>query len=48
MTSAFRMLGAAMPLFAALLAAQPTSAQKPGGILQMLDLASPASMSIHE
>src|SRR5947209_15452052 len=28
--------------------ATPTAAQKPGGILQMLDFASPASMSIHE
>src|SRR5438270_1026266 len=28
--------------------ATPTFAQKAGGILQMLDFASPASMSIHE
>src|SRR6476646_9096696 len=28
--------------------AGPAGAQKPGGILQMLDFASPASMSIHE
>src|SRR5438128_5999030 len=26
----------------------PAAAQKPGGVLQMLDFASPASMSIHE
>src|ERR1700746_1187953 len=38
----------ASTLRAALLAAAPASAQKPGGILQMLDFASPASMSIHE
>ena len=31
-----------------LTAAAPAVAQKPGGILQMLDFASPASMSIHE
>jgi peptide/nickel transport system substrate-binding protein len=39
-------------LFAALaltaLVAAPALAQKPGGTLQMLDFASPASMSIHE
>ena len=28
--------------------AAPAVAQKPGGVLQMLDFASPASMSIHE
>src|SRR6476646_6219559 len=31
-----------------LAAVTPAAAQKPGGILQMLDFASPASMSIHE
>jgi peptide/nickel transport system substrate-binding protein len=31
-----------------LLAGAPAAAQKSGGILQMLDFASPASMSIHE
>src|ERR1700749_15209 len=41
---AFRTLGAAI----AVLAAQTAVAQKSGGILQMLDFASPASMSIHE
>ena len=31
-----------------LAAVTPAAAQKPGGVLQMLDFASPASMSIHE
>src|SRR3954468_18890021 len=35
-------------LAAGALTAAPATAQKPGGILQMLDFASPASMSIHE
>ena len=35
-------------LAAAFLLAFPAAAQKSGGILQMLDFASPASMSIHE
>ena len=39
---------AALCGLAAVLAAAPARAQKPGGILQMLDFASPASMSIHE
>jgi hypothetical protein len=39
------MLGA---LLAGLLVAGPAKAQKSGGVLQMLDFASPASMSIHE
>ena len=38
----------ASTLLAALLATETSWAQKPGGILQMLDFASPASMSIHE
>src|SRR5215469_7510874 len=38
----------ASALLAALLAAGTAFAQKSGGILQMLDFASPASMSIHE
>src|SRR6516165_3889917 len=38
----------ASALLAALLAAGTALAEKPGGILQMLDFASPASMSIHE
>jgi peptide/nickel transport system substrate-binding protein len=43
-----RSLGVASTLLAALLLAAPSFAQKAGGILQMLDFASPASMSIHE
>src|SRR5215475_10154614 len=39
---------AAVALLIVLLACGPTLAQKAGGILQMLDFASPASMSIHE
>jgi peptide/nickel transport system substrate-binding protein len=35
-------------MMAAIAAVGPAAAQKPGGILQMLDFASPASMSIHE
>ena len=35
-------------LLTALSTAPAALAQKPGGILQMLDFASPASMSIHE
>jgi peptide/nickel transport system substrate-binding protein len=38
----------AAALLIAATAAGPALAQKPGGILQMLDFASPASMSIHE
>src|SRR5499427_9346120 len=38
----------ASTLLAALLATETSFAQKRGGILQMLDFASPASMSIHE
>ena len=38
----------ASALLGALLATETSFAQKPGGILQMLDFASPASMSIHE
>ena len=41
-----RILPAALAL--ALGAAGPAAAQKAGGVLQMLDFASPASMSIHE
>jgi peptide/nickel transport system substrate-binding protein len=48
MMSAFRSAGAAMAVLAAVFAAQTAFAQKSGGILQMLDFASPASMSIHE
>jgi peptide/nickel transport system substrate-binding protein len=44
----FRSFAAASTLLTVLLAAAPSFAQKPGGILQMLDFASPASMSIHE
>src|SRR5438067_7025542 len=35
-------------LLAGMAVGLPASAQKPGGTLQMLDFASPASMSIHE
>jgi peptide/nickel transport system substrate-binding protein len=35
-------------LLVASIVAKPALAQRPGGILQMLDFASPASMSIHE
>jgi len=41
-------LAAAIALISGMLAASPAGAQKSGGILQMLDFASPASMSIHE
>jgi peptide/nickel transport system substrate-binding protein len=41
-------LVAAGALLAGMASAAPATAQKPGGILQMLDFASPASMSIHE
>jgi peptide/nickel transport system substrate-binding protein len=41
-------LVAAGALLAGMASAAPTAAQKSGGILQMLDFASPASMSIHE
>ena len=44
----FRRLAAAIALISGMLAAGPAGAQKSGGILQMLDFASPASMSIHE
>src|SRR5215475_14467860 len=40
--------GAIGGLLLALAAVNPAAAQKSGGILQMLDFASPASMSIHE
>ena len=35
-------------LLAGMAVGLPASAQKPGGTLQLLDFASPASMSIHE
>src|SRR3954465_14284272 len=43
-----RRIAAAGTLVAGLFIATQATAQKPGGILQMLDFASPASMSIHE
>ena len=36
------------PLLAALIAASPALAQKPGGILRVSHFDSPASMSLHE
>ena len=42
------LLGGVAGLFAVMAATGPAFAQKSGGILQMLDFASPASMSIHE
>src|SRR6476660_4069287 len=42
------LFAAAMGLMSGLCFAGPALAQKPGGILQMPDFASPASMSIHE
>src|SRR5437764_15361871 len=42
------LLVAAGALLAGMATAAPASAQKAGGILQMIDFASPASMSIHE
>ena len=48
MMQGLRVCLAGAALLVAALAAQPAVAQKSGGILQMLDFASPASMSIHE
>ena len=48
MMQKLRSYAVASALLAALLAAGTAFAQKSGGILQMLDFASPASMSIHE
>src|SRR6266404_6290714 len=48
MTRQFRAYLAAGALILASLAGDAALAQKPGGILQMPDFASPASMSIHE
>src|SRR5262249_1261093 len=48
MRGGVRAWGMASALLGALLATETSFAQKPGGILQMLDFASPASMSIHE
>ena len=48
MAQAIRAITVAAALAAAALAAPAASAQKSGGILQMPDFASPASMSIHE
>ena len=42
------LLSFAAGLLAVLAGAAPAVAQKAGGLLQMLDFASPASMSIHE
>ena len=47
-TRAFRVFLAAGGLGLAVALVGPALAQKPGGILQMPDFASPASMSIHE
>jgi peptide/nickel transport system substrate-binding protein len=43
-----RLVTAAIGVSAGLSFAAPAPAQKPGGVLRMLDFASPASMSIHE
>jgi peptide/nickel transport system substrate-binding protein len=43
-----RRIAATVTLLAGLFIAEAASAQKTGGVLQMLDFASPASMSIHE
>ena len=48
MTADRRVLAAAMGLALVVTGPLPAFAQKAGGILQMLDFASPASMSIHE
>src|SRR5687767_5912139 len=44
----FRLGAAVIGLLAGLSVSGPAPAQKSGGVLQMLDFASPASMSIHE
>src|SRR5262249_2182973 len=48
MRGVVRAWGMAGALLAAVLATEDSFAQNRGGILQMLDFASPASMSIHE
>jgi peptide/nickel transport system substrate-binding protein len=48
MRQKLRLLGAIGGLLGALAVAGPALAQKSGGVLRMLDFASPASMSIHE
>jgi peptide/nickel transport system substrate-binding protein len=48
MTLGLRAAAVGGALLAALFVSNGALAQKPGGILQMLDFASPASMSIHE
>ncbi len=48
MTQAIRAITVAAALAAVVLAAPAASAQKSGGILQMPDFSSPASMSMHE
>src|SRR3954466_7163927 len=48
MTLGFRAFAVGGALLAALFVSNGALAQKPGGVLQMLDFASPASMSIHE
>ena len=48
MTRRLRLIAAAGGLLAGLCITSPVLAQKAGGVLQMLDFASPASMSIHE
>src|SRR5690349_22883173 len=48
MVSRFQRWAAGFVALSCLAAAAPVAAQKQGGILQMLDFASPASMSIHE
>ncbi len=48
MTRHLRVLAAAGAVLGTLFAAEPACAQKPGGILRMYTLDSPASMSILE
>src|SRR6476660_6539814 len=48
MTRTFEAIAVAAGLLLSLASAGPALAQKSGGVLQMLDFASPASMSIHE
>src|ERR1041384_7255821 len=48
MTLGRRAFAGAGALLAALFVSNGALAQNPGGVLQMLDFASPASMSIHE
>ena len=48
MMRGLRVFSAAGGLLVALFVAGAAFAQKPGGILQMPDFASPASMSLHE